>query len=85
MDELRQQIAAAHAAQEQAALPAKLQIDLALARGNYAKTMFLLRALKAGGVTLEQVVIDGDNWSVLEFTTEQPMPAADPKKEAPEG
>ena len=82
MDELRQQIAAAHAAQEQAALPAKLQQELAVSRGNYAKTMAVLRALKSGAVRLEQLVIDGDTWTVLEFVTapENPVP-----KEASEG
>lgn len=85
MDELRQQIAAMHAAQEQAALPARLQIELAQARGNYAKTMCLLRALKSGSVKIEQVVFDGENWAVLEpVVVEEEKPKEEPK-EALEG
>lgn len=74
MDELRQQIAAAHAVQERESQVARAQLDAALARGNYAKTVCLLRAIKSGAVHIDQVVIDGDTWQVLD-TPPAPAPA----------
>jgi hypothetical protein len=57
VDELRQQMGAIHAT-----------VELTAARADFAKTMCLLRALKAGTVRIEQVVIDGESWSVLDPT-----------------
>lgn len=61
MDELRQQLGAMHSA--------------TMAQLNYAKTLILLRALKSGAVMLEQVVLDGDNWSVFDAPEPAKVPA----------
>jgi hypothetical protein len=40
------------------------QNELAAAQLNYAKTLVLLRALKAGTLTLENVTLTADGWTV---------------------
>jgi hypothetical protein len=41
---------------------------------NYQKTLALLRALKAGTVSLDNVTMSGDGWTVAEVEPE-PVPA----------
>jgi hypothetical protein len=86
VDELRQQIAAAN-------VPA----ELAVAKARHVQTMILLRALKSGTIRIEQVLIDGETWNVLDPTqvtvAAEPMAASEIRrregfpepKEAPEG
>ena len=47
--------------------------------GDYAMTLELLRALKAGEVKLEQVILIADGWNVIEAPAEEQTPAADLK------
>lgn len=68
MDELRQQLGQVH--------------QNVMGSLNFAKTMILLRALKAGTVTLDNVVLDGENWRLLDV---QIVPADAEPKQAPEG
>ena len=51
-------------------------------RADYSKTMALLRALKAGKVSLEDVVLDGNGWSVTMKPVESAVPV-EPDAEQP--
>jgi hypothetical protein len=65
--------------------------ELAIAKARHAQGMILLRALKAGTVRLEQVVIDGETWTVLDPAqvsipaNEPPREPTEEPREAPEG
>lgn len=41
---------------------------------DYAKTLHLLRALKAGEVALDNVAMVGDGWSLAEIPVPSPTP-----------
>lgn len=85
VDELRLKLAVMH--------------NVAPVQLNYSKTMALLYALKAGTVTLDQIVLDGETWQLLDVKVEaapvnsEPMTAEEFRrreglpevKEAPEG
>jgi len=52
-------------------------------RADYAKTLILLRALKAGTVALENLTLTGDGWSVgpVPIKTTWPAMTAAPGEE----
>ena len=49
-------------------------------RADYTKTMALLRALKTGRVSLDDVTLEGDGWSV----SATPVPGVIPVDEPPD-
>ncbi len=44
---------------------------------NYTKTLALLRALKAGTISLDNVTMTGDGWTVAEVIVEPPAEPAE--------
>jgi ribosomal protein L12E/L44/L45/RPP1/RPP2 len=50
-------------------------------RADYSKTMALLRALKAGRVSLDDVTLEGDGWQVT--AAGPPATEADPEQAEP--
>jgi hypothetical protein len=58
--------------------------ELSAARNNYAKTLALLAALKAGTVTLDNVTLTDDGWQVAAIQPD-PSPEPPPPVEAIEG
>ncbi len=46
-------------------------------RNDYQKTLALLRALKAGTVSLDNVTMTGDGWTVAEVIVEPPVEPAE--------
>lgn len=53
--------------------------SVADARRDYAKTLALLRALKAGTISLENVTMTADGWALAEIE-----PPKDPDTDPPE-
>lgn len=52
--------------------------------GDYAMTLELLRALKAGEISLEQVIMTDNGWNVIEPAAEEPpapLKLAEPEEE----
>ena len=47
---------------------------------DYVKTLVLLRALKAGTVSLDNVTMSGDGWTVAEVVVEPPAEPTEPPK-----
>ena len=58
------------------------QNELAIARNDYAKTMVLLRALKAGTVTLENVTLTADGWTAQAIVPPSPELHIEPADES---
>ena len=56
--------------------------QLALARGNYAKSLALIRALKLGTIGLDNVTLTPDGWQVSAVAPAAPVPDA-PVPDAP--
>ena len=46
---------------------------------DYRKTLALLRALKAGTVTLDNVIVTGDDWTVVEVPAEPAEETVEPR------
>lgn len=51
---------------------------MAHARADYAKTLVLLRALKAGTILLSDVTLTSDGWQVAKATPAESPPAEQP-------
>ena len=60
MDEFRENIERIHA--------------LNMLRNDYAKTIMLLKALKSGSVTMDQINITADGWQIMEVQIEAEDP-----------